>query len=166
MRTVSTMKKGKKPPPLWLCPRCGAKLITRNMWHSCGNYTLGDLFAHSEPNVIQAFRKLAAMVRECGPVTVVPQKTRVVFQLRVRSLGCVPRRSYLLCTFEFTRRKPHPRFRKVTTYARLWHGHELRVDSREELDGEVRGWIRESYAVGEQRHLRKQPRMRGRVSPP
>lgn len=154
------MKRERKPPrlrlpPLWRCPRCGAKLVTRNMSHSCGKYTLGDLFARSEPNVIRTFRALAAMVRECGPVVIIPQKTRVVFQVRVRFLGCVPRRSYLLCTFEFTHRKPHPRFRKVATYARLWHGHELRVDCPEELDGEVRSWIRESYAVGEQRHLRK-----------
>jgi len=96
------MKQGKKhprlkPPPLWHCPRCGAKLVTRDMWHSCGNYTIKDLFARSEPNVIRIFRTLAAMVRECGPVTIIPQKTRVVFQVRVRFLGCTPRRSYLLC---------------------------------------------------------------------
>lgn len=140
--------------PLWQCPKCGAKLVTKNMWHSCGRYSLEALFAQSEPRVRQIFDELAEMVRACGPVTVIPQKTRVVFQVRVRFLGCVPRKSYLLCNFEFAKRKKHPRFRKIETYAPRWHGHELRVDSEQELDAEVERWVREAYAVGEQKHLK------------
>ncbi len=139
--------------PLWQCPKCGAKLVAKNMWHSCGQYSLEALFAHSEPHVRLIFDRLAEMVRACGPVTIIPQKTRVVFQVRVRFLGCVPRKSYLLCNFEFAKRKKHPRFRKIETYAPRWHGHELRVDSERELDAEVERWVREAYAVGEQRHL-------------
>jgi hypothetical protein len=123
------------------------------MWHSCGKYSLEALFARSEPHVMKIFKKLAEMVRACGPVTIIPQKTRVVFQVRVRFLGCVPRKSYLLCNFEFAQRQKHPRFRKIETYAPRWHGHELRVDSEQELDAQVEGWIREAYAVGEQKYL-------------
>lgn len=25
--------------PLWTCPSCGARFVTRNMWHSCGEFT-------------------------------------------------------------------------------------------------------------------------------
>lgn len=123
------------------------------MWHSCGRYTLEALFSHSEPHVLPIFNRLAAMVRVCGPVTITPQKTRVVFQVRVRFLGCVPRKSYLVCNFEFAQRRENPRFRKVVTYAPRWHGHEVRLDSEQELDDQVVEWIRESYAVGEQRSL-------------
>lgn len=28
--------------PLWTCPKCGAKLLTKNLWHSCGRATLAD----------------------------------------------------------------------------------------------------------------------------
>ena len=27
---------------LWTCPECGAKLITKNLWHSCGEATIED----------------------------------------------------------------------------------------------------------------------------
>jgi hypothetical protein len=143
---------GKLKPP-WQCPRRGAKLVGKNMSHSCGVYSLEALFARSEPHVLRLFKRLAGMVRACGPVTIVPQKTRVVFQVRVRLLGCVPRKPYLLCNFEFARRRPHPRFRKIETYGPHFHAHELRVDSEKELDGQVKEWIREAYAVGEQRYL-------------
>jgi len=36
--------------PLWTCPKCGAKLITRNLWHSCGEATLKDWKARMGPN--------------------------------------------------------------------------------------------------------------------
>lgn len=35
--------------PLWTCPKCGAKLVTRNMWHSCGEATLADWKARMGP---------------------------------------------------------------------------------------------------------------------
>jgi hypothetical protein len=153
IRTLLMSVDRKKLPPLWRCPKCGARLVTRNMSHSCGKFPLQALFAKSDPHVKRIFNKIARMVRSCGRVIITPQRTRIVFQVRVRFLGCIPRKSYLICNFEFTRRKRHRRFRKVTTYARLWHGHELRVHSADELDAEVVQWIRESYAVGEQRHL-------------
>lgn len=140
--------------PLWQCPKCGAKLVSKNMWHSCGQFSLEELFERSDPQVIRIFNRLAKMVRACGPVTITPQKTRVVFQVRVRFLACMPRKSYLLCNFEFAQRRPNPRFRKIVTYAPLWHGHELRLDSEEQLDDQVAEWVREAYAVGEQRHLK------------
>jgi hypothetical protein len=35
--------------PVWTCPRCGARLVSRNLWHSCGRFTLEDLFAGLTP---------------------------------------------------------------------------------------------------------------------
>ncbi|MGH9972245.1 MAG: hypothetical protein ACREBG_31245 [Pyrinomonadaceae bacterium] len=48
------------------------------------------------------------MVRACGPVRTIPQKTRVVFQVRVRFAGCYPRKSHLLCGFALPRRVTIP----------------------------------------------------------
>jgi len=35
-------KLANREAPLWTCPRCGAKLVTKNLWHSCGRATLDD----------------------------------------------------------------------------------------------------------------------------
>ena len=137
--------------PLWRCPRCGAMLVTRNMWHSCGKYTVQALFARSEPHVRELFRKFAKMVRECGPVTMIPQKTRVVFMVRVRFAGVYPRKSFLLVGLGLPRRIPSPRFTKIERYAAHFIGHMLEIHSEEDLDSELKGWLRKSYTVGEQR---------------
>jgi hypothetical protein len=143
------------PKPLWRCPKCGAEFVTRNMWHSCGKFTLDDLFTRSEPHVIKLFRKLAKMVRACGPVKMIPQKTRVIFMTRVRFAGAVPRKSFLLCSFALPRRLNHPRFIKVESYSPLFHGHTIRLESEKDLDDELQKWLYEAYTVGNQEPLLK-----------
>ena len=141
--------------PLWRCPKCGERFVTKNMWHSCGKQSLKALFARSEPHVFQLYKKFEKMVRACDPVRVIPQKTRIVFQVRVRFAGCVPGKSYLQCSVALPRKHNHPRFVKIETYAPHFHGHRFHIKSLEELDGEVQNWFRESYAVGEQKYLEK-----------
>jgi len=152
-----------KPRPLWRCPKCGERFVTKNMWHSCGKYSLQELFANSEPHVLGLFKKYARMVRSCGPVRMIPQKTRVVFQERVRFAGAVPRKSYLLCTVALPSIYNHPRFLKIESYAPHFHGHQFRVVTTDDLDAEVHDWIRESYTVGQQKHVvtkRRSPQAR------
>ena len=40
-------------PSLWLCPRCGARLVSRDLWHSCVQVTLEELFASSQPPALE-----------------------------------------------------------------------------------------------------------------
>ncbi len=146
-----------KLKPLWQCPKCGERFVTAHMWHSCGKYSLNALFARSEPRVLQLFRKFADLVKACGPVRMIPRKTLVVFQARVRFAGAVPRHSSFLCSLALRRRYQHPRFLKVETYASRFHGHRLRIESEKDFDAELRRWIHEAYGVGEQTHLGKHP---------
>jgi hypothetical protein len=53
-------------PTISICPRCGALLLTRNLWHSCGTYTLEDLFPTSEPAVLDLARKYVAVLYALG----------------------------------------------------------------------------------------------------
>jgi len=85
----------------------------------------------------------------------IPQKSQVVFQVRFRFAGAVPRKSCLLCSLALARRHKNPRFLKIVTYAPRFHGHTFRINSAGELDSEVKKWMREAYAVGEQNGLRR-----------
>ncbi len=95
-------------------PHFGAKLVTRNMWHSCDTFFLDALFAKSEPNGRKAFDALSKSVTAAtADVTIVPQMTRAVFQLRTRFISVHPRKDHLLAGFNFTEKMPHARFVKV-----------------------------------------------------
>ena len=144
-----------KLQPLWQCPKCGERFVTRNMWHSCGKYTLDALFARSEPHVFQLFNKFAEKMQACGPVTIIPQRTRVVFQVRVRFGGCYPRKSHLLCGLALPRVDDDPRFFKIEKYAPHFIGHSFRVYSEADLGRDVQRWMCEAYEVGAQKHLKR-----------
>jgi hypothetical protein len=101
------------------------------------------------------FDVLAAMIKKCGPVKVLPEKTRIAFQVRMSFIAVQVRRNYLIGHFVFARRVEHPRFTRVETFSPRNHLHAFRVDDLTELDDEFAAWIREAYAVGEQKHLRK-----------
>jgi hypothetical protein len=103
--------------PLWKCPKGGDRFTGRNMWHSCGKFTLKALFARSEPRVRKIFRKFAKMARACGPVHMIPQKTRAVFQVRMRFAGAMPRKSHLICHFILARKIKNARFQKIETFS-------------------------------------------------
>ena len=123
------------------------------MWHSCGRFSLNDLFARSEPRVAKIFREFARMVCACGRVHMIPQKTRVVFQARMRFAGVMPRKSHLICHFVLPRKIDNERFYKIETFNPRCHAHYLRVSEEAELDRDVARWLKEAYQVGQQKFL-------------
>lgn len=91
------------------------------------------------------------MVRACGPVHMIPQKTRVVFQVRMRFAGASPRKSHLMCAFILPREIKSDRFQKVENYGPRSYGHYLPVRCEAELDADVARWLKEAYRRGEQK---------------
>lgn len=139
--------------PLWQCPACGERFTTANQWHSCGKFDLKALFAHAEPHVLEIYQKFAEMVQAWGPVRIIPQKTRITFQVRMRFVSLYPRKSHLLGGFVFATRHEHPRFHKIESFSPRNHLHHFRLYSADELDADFAAWIAEAYAVGRQQHL-------------
>lgn len=153
-RTKSPMPQS-PAKPLWQCPVCGEKFVTANQWHSCGKFRLETLFSRSEPHVFRIYEKFLKMVMACGPVTIIPQKTRVAFQVRMRFASLYPRKSYLLGGFIFAQRHTDPKFHKIETYSPRNHLHYFRLESKDDLDDDFQNWIAKAYAVGRQEHLGK-----------
>ena len=81
----------------------------------------------------------------------IPQKTRVVFQVRVRFAGAYPRKSHFLAGIALPYRADDPRFIKIEKYAEHFQGHTFRVSSEADLDQRVQDWLHESYKVGAQK---------------
>lgn len=139
---------------LWQCPRCGARLVTANGWHSCGTFDLAPLFARSEPNVREIYDAFLAALNEIGPVTVIPQKSRIAIQARMRFAALVPQKSALRGHLVLSRRTPSPCFSKIESLGPRSHVHVFRLGAAREIDAAFRRLLRAAYAVGEQAHLR------------
>jgi Domain of unknown function (DUF5655) len=126
------------------------------MPHSCQVVDLERHFTGADPVLRATFDAYLAAARENGPVTVNPTKSRISFQARMRFAGILaPRKAFLLATFVLTRAIDSERLSKVEFIPPHYYVHYLRLRSPADVDDEVRGWLADAYAVGEQRHLRQ-----------
>ena len=142
-------------PPLWKCPNCGRLFANRNQSHFCSRYTLREHFAGKSPCAITLFQEFAKLVKRCGPVRVVPEKTRIAFQVRMSFAAVSLRRDRIVGHLVLARRLENSRFTKIEYVSPRNYVHSFCFHSREELDREVIAWLREAYRVGQQHHLAK-----------
>lgn len=145
-------------PPLWRCPKCGRKFANRNQSHACGRHTLAHHFTGKPREIRALYDRIVKLIRAIGPVRVLPEKTRIAFQVRMSFAQITPRQRWLDGHVVLARRYEHPRFRRVETFSPRNHLHAFRVMSHDDLDAEFVSWLREAYAVGEQRHLQHRGR--------
>ena len=140
---------------MWVCPLCGRSFANRNQFHFCGREPLEDHFAGRQANVIQTFERLLATARKNGPVIVVPEKTRIAFQVRMSFAAFTLRRRWIDAHVVLARRLESPRFRRIQVISPRNQVHFFRLSEPGEVDDEVRNWLAEAYSVGEQKHLSK-----------
>jgi hypothetical protein len=138
---------------MWTCPRCGRSFANRNQQHACGPLDLDRHLAGRDPEVVAIFERLVELAERNGPVTVLPEKTRIAFQVRMSFAAFSLRRRWVDGHVVLARRLEHSRFRRVETFSPRNHLHQFRLERLEEVDEEVAAWLAEAYRVGEQRHL-------------
>jgi hypothetical protein len=136
---------------------CQRRFANRNQSHACGRYDLDHHFAGKTPAVRALFDALLLAIEACGDVTVLPEKTRIAFQVSMSFAQVSPREKWLAGHLVLARRVSHPRFRRIDTISQRNHVHHFRLSAPEEIDAEFRRWLREAYAVGAQEHLGRSP---------
>jgi hypothetical protein len=139
-------------PDLWRCETCGQTFVGRNLPHSCAVVALDDHFA-AAPALRPVFDAYLAAAELNGPVTVNATKSRITLQARMRFAAVErPRRTHLNVHFVLTRELESERLR-VEHIPPRHYVHRLVLRTPADVDAEVRSWLAEAYAVGEQRHL-------------
>ena len=165
---ASATRRGTAVPPyarpLWRCPKCGKWFVTRNIFHSCAHYSLAHHF-RGKPRARALFEHFRRALEAFGPVRLVSNKTKVGFMVRVRFAGVTyVRGDSLRCGMWLTRRVASKHWVKVDRYAPRAYIYQFELRKPGDLNPEIRRFLRESYAVGCQRHLMRR-RSSGR-SPP
>jgi Domain of unknown function (DUF5655) len=153
MATSPSASSSRATGALWRCPRCRRRFANRNQSHACGRYGLARHFRGKPPEIRRLYERFVAALRAIGPSVILPEKTRIAFQVRMSFAVIVPRRRWLDGHLVLARRIAHPRFRRVDTISPRNHVHVFRLTSAKDLDRRFTAWLREAYAVGEQRHL-------------
>jgi len=80
-------------------------------------------------------------------------KTRIAFQVRMSFAAFTLKKHLLNGHVVLARRRDSPRFTKVWGPSPRNQVHEFRLRGPDDVDEEVADWLREAYAVGQQKHL-------------
>jgi uncharacterized protein DUF5655 len=150
------LMKSRRQRPLWQCPKCKRKFANRNQSHFCGNHDLESHFKGKPAEVRAIYDAVLKAIRRCGPVKVLPEKTRIAFQVRMSFAQLTTRSKWVDGHVVLARRFEQPRFRKIETISPRNHVHHFRLMSAADVDAEVESWLDEAYAVGQQKHLEAQ----------
>lgn len=137
---------------LWTCHKCNRRFANLNQTHSCGSYTVDQHLRGKNSDVTSLYEQFVVLVKRCGPVTVVPAKTRIGFQVRMIFTALSVRQRSLDCHVVLSRRLESARFMRIQSLSPRNHVHYFSIKSPEDLDDEVLGWLREAYEVGKQMH--------------
>lgn len=143
--------------PLRQCPICRRRLANRNQSHACGKYDLKSHFEGKPFVVRQLYKLLVRQIRQSGPVTVLPEKTRIAFQVRMSFAAIQVQSSRIIGHLVLAHRHERPCFYRIDAISRHNHVHHFRLEKTQDLDKELCRFIELAYAVGQQKHLRNHP---------
>jgi hypothetical protein len=124
--------------------------------HACGRHDLEHHFIGKSAEIRALFDRVVAAVRAIRPVRILPEKTRIAFQVRMSFAQITPRSHWLDGHIVLARRFEHPRFRQIQTISPRNHVHTFWLTSAGDIDKDFKSWLAEAYSVGQQRHLRRQ----------
>ena len=114
---------------------------------------LDDHFLDKSVEVRATFDAIVEAVAQFGPVTILPEKTRIALHARMSFAAFMPRRHWLNGHLVLARRIDNPRFSKVETFSPRNVLHAFRLSSPPEVDAELIDWLGAAYEVGMQLHL-------------
>lgn len=92
------------------------------------------------------------MIEEIGPVTVLPEKTRIAFQVRMSFAQLTLRRDWMVGHLVLASRFEDPSFTRVETLSPRNHVHHFRIANSTDIDS-LRRFTAQAYLVGCQEHL-------------
>jgi len=139
---------------LWQCSRCGRRFANTNQTHFCSDVQLESHFEGKSPETRSLYDAFLAVVRKHGPVLVLPEKTRIAFQVRMSFAALMTRRGYLRGHLVLAERCDNPCFCKIETISPRNHVHVFELRDAMQLQGDLGKFIAEAYRVGCQEHLK------------
>ncbi len=140
-------------PELWTCPACARTFANRNQTHTCGGADLDHHFSGKPPEIRALFDAFLARIEALGPVTVLPQKTRIAFHVRMSFAQLTPKQGWIDGHLVLAEKREHPLIHRYRRFSPRNHLHEFRLRTQAELTPDFEALIAEAYAVGEQKHL-------------
>lgn len=131
----------------WACPTCRRQFPRARQWHSCQVKGLEEHFRGRDPHLREIFDELVARLRKLGPLEVDPVKTSINLVARNHIGAVTVRGTFLRLGFLADRRIADDRIVHVERLGPGKFGHSVILESIEDLDDVVMGWLAAAYRL-------------------
>jgi hypothetical protein len=107
-----------------------------------------EVLAKSAPNVLATYDAILEYAATLGPYQADAKKTSIHLVRETGFAGVHPRKAHLILNVRLRRALPDgSRWKSEQVSKNRWH-HETRLESPDDLDGEVRALLEEAYGLG------------------
>lgn len=132
---------------MWTCPNCHRVFKTKNQWHSCVQIKPEDLLTNKPAEVKQLYDHLCHICKELGSISIDTTKSCIYFMDTHRFLAIKPKKDGLILEFILNRREDIFPVINIFAMSKYQYVHRLKIDTMEELEGQVFSWIKEAYEL-------------------
>jgi hypothetical protein len=110
-------------------------------------YTLDALFAGKDQVVRAIYNRLLAMLGELGQFTEEPKKTSIHLVNKVGFAGIHPRKAYMYLNLRTKQPLESPRIAKREQVSKSRYHNEVKLETPDDVDDELRAWLKEAYEL-------------------
>jgi hypothetical protein len=134
---------------MWTCPNCGRIFKKANQPHSCKSIPLEEHFK-GKPLARSLFDNLLERINgEIGECQVISIPCCVHLCGKYDFLAALPKRDCLEVRFALDREMVHPRIHHCVPMSTKVFKICLDLFTEQDIDGELMGWLQESYSLKE-----------------
>ena len=108
-------------------------------------YSVNDHFKDKDKSLRAMYDQILAAAREAGPVVQEAKKTSIHLVNHTALAGVQVRKGYLLLNLKSDHPIKSKRFHKSEKLSAKRFHQELKIESPEDVDEELKGWIQEAY---------------------
>ncbi|MBM3736605.1 MAG: hypothetical protein FJW39_12545 [Acidobacteria bacterium] len=132
---------------MWACPVCGRKFRNTSQAHSCFRSNPEDFFKGKPPQLLAAYRKLAAEVAKLGEVRVDGVKNGIMIKARTTFLAVKAKKDRIDLEFLLETAHGDPPVYKTVQAWKSRVAHFAAVESPEDITPVLIALLRRAYTL-------------------
>ena len=132
---------------MWTCPEYKRTFKNTNQDHSCLVTDIETHFMGKRENVKLTFEKLLVVVKAFECVTINSVKNAILFTAKSHFLAVKPKKAWLDIEFVLDEKVEGFPIHKTVQAAKHKWAHFLRLGSVDEVDEQLKIWIKRAYKV-------------------
>src|SRR5262245_61757750 len=128
---------------MWTCPKCKAQFFQKNLWHSCGDFSVDDFLKGKPERGIELFWYFVNEYKKIGDISLHAVKSRIAFMVKVRFAGVSKiGKEFIEGAFWSKQKVVSDKFYKVSNFTPVDFGLHFRITDEAFIDDEFRKYMK------------------------